>query len=143
MTVHAIRVETSKISRGPPLDTVVRNVVASRRTVLPDMEQGFSVHEPTDTEDLSEPYRAGLWRFPEGDYDREELLDAFENALRGPAKWARIRYHTCYDDEEHSLTEEQRAAGEDPYACEWEDVTPPRIIGSPPVELPGPTSRNE
>ncbi|MGK7296576.1 MAG: hypothetical protein ACNS61_12250 [Candidatus Wenzhouxiangella sp. M2_3B_020] len=126
--------ETSKISEGVPLDTVVRNVVASRRTVLPDMEQGFSVHEPTDTEALSEPYRAGLWRFPEGDYDREELLDAFENALRGPAKWARIRYHLCGDDRD-DLSED--------YNCEWEDVTPPRIIGSPPVELPGPTSRNE
>lgn len=130
MTVHAIRVETSKISEGVPLDTVVNNVVVSRRTTVEDKENTFEVYDPTETERLSEPYRAGLWRFPMEDYDRDELLDAFENALRGPAKWARIRYHVCDSDDPV-----------DGFACEWEDEVPPRIIGAPPAELPGPTSK--
>jgi len=128
MTLHAIRVETAKISRGTPVPTVVRNLIASRRTALPEMEQELSLYEPTDSEDLDEPYHAGTWKFPSEDYDADELLDAFENSLSGPAKWFRVRYHLCYDDDP-----------EDPRGCEW-DETKTRLGGEVPTALPGRTS---
>lgn len=128
MTLHAIRVEVGKISRGPPIPTLVGNLLTSRRTVLPEMESELSLYEPTDTEALDAPYYAGTWRFPDEDYDVDELLDAFENVLRGPAKWYRVRYHLCYDDDP-----------EDPRGCEWDD-SKTRLGGDVPNALPGRTS---
>jgi len=127
MAVHAIRVETSEISNGVPLDTVIDNYLSGRTRTLQEQEQAFTLTEPTPTEPLNEAYRHGLWRFPGDPTDateRANLLDPLENALSSPAVWARIRYQICYHDEA------------DPGPCMWEDVEPARVIGTPPAELP-------
>lgn len=125
MPVHAIRVEASKVASGVPVGTVVSNVVGTRTTVLPGEENPFSLHEPSEEEPLDEPYRAGLWRFPE-DEDPDDLLDRFETALQGTAKWYRIRYHLCSRDLD--------PGDEDKFPCEWDD-SKTRTGGPVPEEL--------
>lgn len=127
MPVHAIRVETSELSNGTPLETVVRNLVHSLDRVLPDGEAEFREYEPTETEPLNENYRAGTWRFG-GDYEAEWLVDRFEDAFRGRAKWYRIRYHLCTLDEPI----------EDRDPCPWNGGEI-RLGGNVPDALPGPT----
>lgn len=127
MTAHAIRVETSKLSEGVPVETAVNNLLLGLSRRLDGEEEELSLYEPTDTEELPEAYRAGLWRFDVDDHTAEELLDTFENILRGPAKWYRIRYHLCSHDEE------------DPSPCSWDD-SKTRLGGPVPPELPGRTS---
>lgn len=111
MPVHAIRVETSKVSEGVPIDTAINNLLLGLSRRLDAEEQVLTLHEPTDTEPLDEPYRAGLFRFDADDHAAAELLDTFENTLRGPSKWYRIRYHLC----SHDLPAEER------FPCEWDE----------------------
>lgn len=126
MTVHAIRVETSKISSGTPIPTVVQNLLSGTTRVLPEQETEFRLYEPTETEALDEPYRAGLWRFDPDDHPNPDaLLDALENALQGTAKWYRLRYHLC----DHDLSGDERTGG-----CEWDD-SKTRTGGPVPSEL--------
>lgn len=126
MPVHAIRVETSKTSKGIPIETVLSTLVASRKTVLDDeADDRLTPIDPTETEPLDEAYRAGLWRFDSDEEDVDDLLDAFEAVLSGTAKWYRLRYHLC----DHDLPAEERTGG-----CEWDDAKT-RSGGPVPPEL--------
>lgn len=131
MPVHAVKVETSRISRGTPTATVVRNVVSGLSTALDGETDGFRLMETTDTEPLDEDYYAGVYRFDMDDHSAEELLDTFENVLRGPAKWYRIRYHKCSRDMD--------PGDPDKFPCEWDAEFPPRLGGEIPNDLAGPT----
>lgn len=112
MPVHAIRIETSKVSEGTPLPTVIGNTLSELSTVLPEEEFDLRLFDPTPYDDTDGPYRAGLWRFDPGEHGADELVKTFEDALRGNAKWARIRYHLCNRD----LPIEER-----PESCTWDE----------------------
>lgn len=131
MPVHAVKVETSRISRGTPIPTVVRNVLSGLSTALDGEAMEFKEIDPSDTEDMDERYYAGLYRFDVDDHSAEELLDKFENVLSGPAKWYRLRYHKCSRDSD--------GGDEDKFPCEWDAEIPPRFGGDVPADLAGPT----
>lgn len=128
MSVHAVKVETSRISSGTPTPTVVGNLLAGLSTALDGEAREFKEIEPSPIDALDERYYAGLYRFDADDHSAEELLDTFENVLRGPAKWYRLRYHVC----DHDLPSSERSG------CEWDDL-PPRMGGPVPTDLAGPT----
>jgi len=130
MTVHAVKVETSRISRGTPPSTVVRTLLAGLSEATDAESMEFKEIEPTDTEALDEGYYAGLFRFDEDEHSPDELLDTFENVLRGPAKWYRIRYHLCDHNEEPGTRDE-------PFECDINARV--RLGGEVPSALAGPT----
>jgi hypothetical protein len=132
MPVHAVKVETSRISSGTPLPTVVQNLVSGLTTAINEEAFEFTEIEPSETEDLSERYRAGLYRFDPNEHSATKLLDTFENSLRDPAKWYRVRYHVC----DHDLSGDERGG------CEWDREEPPRMGGDVPTALSGPTDPN-
>jgi len=122
MPVHAIRVETAKTSAGVPVETLLNQFRAGVPETLPAQAQDPTLIEPTETEDLNEPYRRMLVRVEESE-DPDALLDRLDDLLRGNPAWYRIRYHRC----NHDLSAAERTGG-----CSWDA---PREEGPVPADL--------
>jgi hypothetical protein len=124
MPVHAVRVETSKVSSGVPIETILSQFGGSRSTVLDEEAIPPGLIEPTDPEPLDEPYRRAFWRFDPGTHSVAALLNDLETSLSGNAEWYRIRYHSCDHD---------RPAA-DRGGCTWDSLKA-RFSGPVPSEL--------